>query len=71
MDKNIVKALLLITSGYEKEYLIKHNDIIPYYYPVPICKESEREGIYKRALDEGKAWQEITGYKDPDDSIIL
>ena len=46
-------------------------DIMPHNHPVPICKESEREGVYKRALDEGKTWQEITGYKAPDGGAIL
>ena len=55
-------------NGYEKEYYRKYKTGIPWNWAG--IKPEEREGIYKLALEEGKTWQEITGYKNQDDVIL-
>lgn len=70
MEDEKIKVLLKITTGYERKYLEKYHDIIPRLHPVPICKESERENIYKKALEEDITWQEVTGFNNTEDIIL-
>ena len=60
---------LALLSGYELEYyLLNIGHLIPRRWgPV---KEKDRESVYKKAVEEGKTWEEVIGYK-PRKGIIL
>lgn len=65
----ISQAILKLLSGYEKEYYLKYGDGIPLHWGG--VKTKEREKVYKQALEEGKTWQEVTGFDKMPKDVIL
>lgn len=65
----ISKAILDLLSGYEREYYIKHEDGIPWKWGG--VKPEDREKVYKQALEEGKTWQQVTGFDKMPKDVIL
>lgn len=68
MEEKLKKVFLSTLSGYEKQYAEKYEDCIPRRWSG--VKESDREGVYKMALEEGITWQEVVGYKETDNIIL-
>ena len=53
--KELIAAQL---KGLEKEYFLKHGDIIPNVHSRNLKKDYKNR-IYEEAIKEGKTWQEI------------
>ena len=56
----VSQVILALHKGYEREYYLKHEDGIPRHWGG--VKPKNREEVYKKALEQGKTWQEITGF---------
>ena len=63
MEKMTREMLLTITNGYEKKYIEKYGEYMPRHTGF-MLDEEEREATYKKALETGKTWREITGYPE-------
>ena len=68
MDNELKKVFIDMLTGYEKEYAIKYEECIPRLWSG--IKEEDREKVYKMALEQGKTWQEVVGYKFIDGIIL-
>ena len=56
-------------TGYELEYFKKYKEFIPRIWGG--VQEEDREKVYKQALEEGKTWQQVTGYDKMPKGLIL
>lgn len=69
MSKQPKKWLVDRLKGYEKEYYLKYNNVIPWYWGG--VKPEDREKVYKQALEEGKTWERVTGFDKMPKDVIL
>lgn len=58
MEEQMKKLVAAQLKGIEKEYFLKHEDIIPNVHSRRLTDGYKNE-VYERAIKEGKTWQEI------------
>lgn len=56
---------------YMMAYYLIHGDYDLIGSDVSMWNRENSEPIFKRALDEGKTWQEVTGYKPPKKNELI
>ena len=58
MEEQMKELVAKQLKGVEKEYFLKHGDIIPNVHSRRL-KGDYKNKVYEQAIKEGKTWQEI------------
>ena len=56
---------------YKLKYYLTRHEIAPTWGSEEMNDRKKSEEVYKEALESGKTWQEITGYKEPPEKDLL
>lgn len=55
---------------YALKYYLKHHEVAPTWGSREMRDPEKAEEVYKEALEKGKTWQEITGYKEKEGILL-